>query len=67
MSSDLNPLEHVLWECLKSTVYEIPVESEMESIVILKKPEIFGRVRQNFVCRCHSCLEVGGRPFEQLL
>ena len=28
---------------------------------------IFVRVRQNLVRRCHVCIEVGGRQFEQLL
>ena len=27
----------------------------------------FVRVRQNLVRRCHVCIEVGGRQFEQLL
>ena len=29
--------------------------------------EIFVRVQQNLVRRCHFCIEVGGRQFEQLL
>nr|CAD7259290.1 unnamed protein product [Timema shepardi] len=28
---------------------------------------LFERVRQNLVCRCHACIGVGGRHFDQLL
>ena len=28
---------------------------------------IFARVRQNLVRRCHFCIEIGGRQFQQLL
>ena len=35
--------------------------------VIQNTPGIFVRVRQNLVRRCHACIEVGGRQFEQLL
>ena len=43
--------------------------SPMESVktVIQDTPGIFVRVRQNLVRRCHVCIEVGGRQFEQLL
>ena len=35
--------------------------------VVQNTPVIFVRVRQNLVRRCHACIEVGGRHFEQLL
>ncbi|PSN32148.1 hypothetical protein C0J52_23854, partial [Blattella germanica] len=74
-SPDLNPLDYFLWGYLKSLVFETPVETDMELIarvvaacdVIRNTPGIFVRVRQNLVRRCQACIEVGGRPFEQLL
>ena len=64
-----------LWEYLNSLVFETPVETDMELVtrivaaydIILNTSGIFVRVRQNLVCRCHVCIEVGGRQFEQLL
>ena len=35
--------------------------------VVQNTPEIFVRVQQNLVRRCHACIEVGGRQCEQLL
>ena len=35
--------------------------------VIQNTSGIFVRVRQNLARRCHVCIEVGGRQFEQLL
>ena len=35
--------------------------------IIQNTSRIFVRVRQNLVRRCHVCIEVGGRQFEQLL
>ena len=74
-SSDLNPLHYFLWEYLKSLVFEIPVETDMELVarivavydIIQNTSGIFVRVQQNLVSRCHVCVEVGGRQFEQLL
>ena len=34
---------------------------------IQNTPGTFVRVRQNLVRRCHACIEVGGRQFEQLV
>ena len=34
--------------------------------VIQNTSGIFVRVRQNLVRRCHACIEIGGRQFEQL-
>ena len=73
--SDLNPLHYFLWGYLKSLVFEIPVETDIELVVrivaaydiIQNTSGIFVRVRQNVVRRCHVCIEVGGRQFEQLL
>ena len=73
--SDLNPLHYFLWGYLKSLVFEIPVETDIELVVrivaaydiIHNTSEIFVRVWQNLVCRCHFCIEFGGRQFEQLL
>ena len=56
-------------------MFEIPVETDMELVarivaacdIIQIIPGIFVRVRQNLVRRCHACIEVGGRQFEELL
>ena len=76
-SSDLNPLHYFLWRYayLKSLVFETPVETNMELVARIVSPYdfiqntsgIFVRVRQNLVRRCHACIEIGGRQFEQLL
>ena len=64
-----------LWEYLNSLVFETPVETGIELVtrivaaydIIQTTSGIFVRVRQNLVRRCHVCIEVGGRQFEQLL
>ena len=56
-------------------MFETPVETDIELVarivaaydIIQNTSAIFVRVRQNLVRRCHVCIEVGGRPFEQLL
>ena len=64
----------ILWEYLDSLVFETPVEIDMELVTrivaaydIQNTLGIFLRVRQNFVRRCHFCIEIGDRQFEQLL
>ena len=60
---------------LNSLVFETPVEMDMELVArivaaydtIQNTSGKFVRVRQNLVRRCHVCIEVGGRQFEQLL
>ena len=62
-------------EYLNSLVFETPVEMDMELVarivavcdIIHNTSGIFVWVRQNLVRRCHFCIEVGGRQFEQLL
>ena len=74
-SPDLRPLDYFLWGYLKSLVFEAPVETDMEFVgtivaaydIIQNTSGIFLRVRENHVRRCHVCIEVGGRQFEQLL
>ena len=74
-SHDLNPLNYFLWEYQKSLVFETPVKTAIELLIrivaaydiIQNTPGIFVRVQQNLVRRCHACIEVGGRQFEQLL
>jgi hypothetical protein len=68
-------LDFFLWGHIKSLVYETPVETQGELIarilaaclVVRQTPGIFERVRQNFLRRCTTCIEAGGRHFEQLL
>jgi hypothetical protein len=36
-------------------------------LVVQQTPGIFERVRQNFLPRCTTCIEVGGRHFAQML
>ena len=56
-------------------MFETPIEMDMELVTriaaayddIQNTSGIFVRVRQNLVRRCHVCIEVGGRQFEQLL
>ena len=60
---------------IKSFVFETPFEMDIELVarivaaydIIQNTSGIFVRARQNLVCRCHVCIEVGGRQFEQLL
>ena len=59
-----------LWEYLNSLVFQTPVETDMELVTrivaaydIIQNTEIFVRVRQNLVRRCHFCIEVGGSQF----
>ena len=74
-SPDLNLSHYFLWEYLKSLVFETPVETNMELVarilaacdIIKNIPGIFVSERQNLVSRCHACIEVGDRQFEQLL
>ena len=74
-SPDLNPLGYFRWGYLKTLEFETPVQTEMELIsrivaacdVIQNTPGLFISVRQNLVRRWHSCIEIGGRLFEQLL
>ena len=74
-SSDPNPLHYFVWGYLKSLVFEIPVETDIELIarivaaydIIQNTSGIFVRVRQDLVRRCHVCIEVGGCQIEQLL
>ena len=64
-----------LWEYLNSLVFDTPVEMDMELVtsivaiydVIQNTSGIFVRVWLNLLRRCHVCIEVGGRQFEQLL
>ena len=56
-SPDPNPVHYLLWEYLKSLVFETPVETDMELVagivaacdIIRNIPGIFGRVRQNLL------------------
>ena len=56
-------------------MFDTPVETDMEFVtrivavygIIQNTSGIFLTLRQNLVRRCHACIEVGGRQFEQLL
>ena len=56
-------------------MFEAKVETDMELVarivaafdIIQNTSQIFVRMRQNLVRRCHVCIEVGVRQFEQLL
>ena len=56
-------------------MFDTPVETDMELAarivaaydIIQNTSGVFVRVRQNLVHRCHFCIEVGGRQFEELL
>ena len=64
-----------LCEYLNSLVFETPVETDKELVarivavydIIHNTSGIFVRVRQNPARRCHFCIEVNSRRFEQLL
>ena len=53
-------------------MFETPVETDMELVtrivaaydIIQNTSGIFVRVRQNLARRCHVCIEVGGRQFD---
>ena len=49
------------------TDIELVARIEAACDVIQNTPGIFVRVRQILVRRCHACIEVGNRQFEQLL
>ena len=74
-SPDLNTLHYFISEYLKSLLFETPVETDMELVArivaaydfIRNTPGILVRMLQNLVRRCHFCIEVGGRQFEQQL
>ena len=73
-SFDLNPLHYFILGYLKPLVIETPVETDIELVtrivaaydIIQNTSGLFVRVRKNLVHRCHVCIEVGGRQFEQL-
>ena len=55
-------------------MFETPVETDIKLVariiaaydIIQNTSGIFVMVKQNLVRRCHFCIEVGGRQFEQL-
>lgn len=74
-SPDLNPLDYFLWGDMKQSVYQTPVESQMDLIarihaaaeIIQTRPRALERVRQSLHRRCTLCNEMGGGYFENLL
>lgn len=74
-SPDLTPLDFYLWGHMKSLVYETPVESEMDLVArvavaagdIAQDRRMLSRWQGSLHRRCQTCIEVGGRHFEQFL
>lgn len=74
-SPDLTPLDFFLWGHVKAIVYETPVNTinELRERIVAafervrNIPGIFARVRRSSLQRCHTCIQVGGAHFEQLL
>jgi hypothetical protein len=69
------PFDFFLWDCLKSLIFESPMEMEEDlAATILTGREtmhnilaIFEMVRQSVVCHYSVCIEVIVSDFEQLL
>jgi hypothetical protein len=57
-------IEGVVWSAQR-----IPkvVNLDFLNRVVQQTPEIFKRVRQDFLRRCTTCIEAGGRHFAQLI
>lgn len=74
-SPDLNPIDFFLWGYYKEMVYAKESNTEAELREKLRQAEIkikensdaFRNLKQNFLRRCHLCIEAGGRHFENLL
>ena len=74
-SPDLTPLDFCMWGHLKSSVYETPFVSEKDLVArilvaadqLQHKYGVFQRMRDALARRCVSCIEAGGRMFEQYL
>ena len=74
-SPDLTSLDFIVWGHLKSLVYETPVNSCEDLIArivaaagkIRETPDVFANVRRSMIRRCETCIQVGGRSFEQFL
>ncbi|KAJ8961499.1 hypothetical protein NQ318_014748 [Aromia moschata] len=74
-SPDLNAADFYLWGHTKSLVYSSSVNSEEElrlRIVeafnaIRNIPDVFTRIRFNFIRRLRACVEAHGGQFEHLL
>ena len=74
-SPDLTPLDFFAWGYLKSLVYSTPINNvahlqeriEHACEIIRVKPGIFEKVRNSFIRRCESCVEMEGGHVEHLL
>ena len=68
-------MDFFLWEEMKRLVYETPLDTEEELVIlvsavemiIFETPDIFEHTRQSLICRCHLCVEVNGERFQQQL
>lgn len=74
-SPDLNPLDFFFWGEMKTLVYDTPVTSAEDLVArinvaaatVADTPGLFARTRQSLIRRCHLCVEVNGRHFENRL
>ncbi|KAJ8870558.1 hypothetical protein PR048_029581 [Dryococelus australis] len=72
-SLDLTPLDYFLWGHVKGVIYETPVESEEDLLVMIMAatdlglPGIGDSVYQNVVRRYHVCVDVAGHHLEPFL
>lgn len=74
-SPDLNPLDFFVWGYLKTRVYAIEINNpiqlwnriQMACDEIRDMPQIFQRIRFNFLRRAQACIQAEGGHFEQYM
>ena len=70
-----NSLDFFLWGHMKSLIYETPVNSREDLVArivaaageVQDKPDMLERVLHSIYRRYNTCVQVGGRSFEQFL
>lgn len=73
-SPDLTPLDFFFWGQMKTSVYETPVNTELELVArivaaaedIKEKHAVLAKVSTNIKTRCRACIAANGAHFENL-
>ena len=68
-------MDFYFWDHMKNLVYSTEIQNEdhlLQRIFnaaneIRNFPNIFQRIRENWVKRCHACIDNNGAHFEHLL
>lgn len=71
-SPDLTPLDFFFWGQMKTSVYETPVNTELELVArivaaaedIKEKQAVLAKVSTNIKARCRACVAANGGHFE---